>query len=474
MKTKIMVLSLLAVVISLSIYADPACKNRVDKSKKTSSSTQVAEVVISRSDYIRRLQGFWLGQCIANWTGIITENEKPVAPFYTDADWGGKNTKGKVIDWVLVEKGKAWSADDDTDIEYMYQHVMYHKKKSILSPEDIRDAWLNHIYVCTSEDTVSRHPLPCGLMHAYCFNKGKGGIPSWLWASNRRAFELMRQGMLPPATGLPPNNKIGHLIDAQLTTEIFGLYAPARPDVAMKLADLPIRTVGYHEAVWISEFYVIMHSLAPYVDPGLSMQKKTVWLAEQARKRLPDGSVSAHMYDFIKADYLNNPDKNNWEKTRDAMYQNYQINGDAGYKHTSGIGSEINFAAGMVSWFYGQGDYKRTVQIGVLCGWDSDNPTATWAGLLGFLIGIDGVKNQFPDNQLSELYQISSRRANFPNHTPDQPGEDTFELMAQKGAKIIDRVILEEMNGSVDLIKGEWRIPDPGVKHIAPAKYFIR
>ena len=138
------------------------------------------------------------------------------------------------------------------------------------------------------------------------------------------------------------------------------------------------------------------------------------------------------------------------------------------------IGSEINFAAGMVSLFYGQGDYKRTVQIGVLCGWDSDNPTATWGGLLGFLIGIDVVKNQFPDNQLSDLYQISTRRANFPDHTPNQPGEDTFELMAQKGAEIIDRVVLEEMNGSVDLVKGEWTIPDPGARHVTPAEYFSR
>ena len=456
-----MVLSLLAVAFSLGVHAGPECKNSIDESKETSSSvTPANEVVISRSDYIRRLQGFWLGQCIANWTGIITENEKQVAPFYTDEDWGGKNTKGKLIDWWLISKGKAWSADDDTDIEYIYHHTMYHKKKSILSPEDIRDAWLNHIYACQSGDT------------GYC--EGKEGKPSWLWASNAKAFDLMyHQGMLPPATSLPKNNKIAHLIDAQLTTEIFGLYAPARPDVAMKIADMPIRTVGYHEAEWISQFYIIMHSLALYVDPGLSMQEKTVWLAEQARKRLPDESVSAHMYDFIKADYHCNSDKNNWEKTRDAVYQNYQINGDAGYKHTSGIGSEINFAAGMVSLFYGQGDYKRTIQIGALCGWDSDNPTATWGGLLGFLIGIDGGKNQFPGTQLSELYQISTRRINFPDYTPDQPGEDTFELMSEKGAEIIDRVVVEEMNGSVDLVKGEWTIPDPGAD-IAPAKYFNR
>ncbi len=33
------------------------------------------------------------------------------------------------------------------------------------------------------------------------------------------------------------------MIDAQLTTEIFGLLAPGNPDLALDIAYLPIRTV---------------------------------------------------------------------------------------------------------------------------------------------------------------------------------------------------------------------------------------
>ena len=29
-------------------------------------------IKISRSEYLNKLQGFWLGQNIANWTGLIT------------------------------------------------------------------------------------------------------------------------------------------------------------------------------------------------------------------------------------------------------------------------------------------------------------------------------------------------------------------------------------------------------------------
>ena len=42
-------------------------------------------------------------------------------------------------------------------------------------------------------------------------------------------------------------------------------------------------------------------------------------------------------------------------------------------------------AASIVSLMYGEGDFKKTVQIAVLAGWDSDNPAATWGGLLGGL-----------------------------------------------------------------------------------------
>ena len=34
------------------------------------------DYIVSRSEYLNRLQGFWLGQCIANWTGLVTEMDK--------------------------------------------------------------------------------------------------------------------------------------------------------------------------------------------------------------------------------------------------------------------------------------------------------------------------------------------------------------------------------------------------------------
>ncbi len=405
---------------------------------------QADDLVVSRSDYHEKLQGFWLGQCIANWTGLRTEGLKKTAPFFTDKAWGtNQGRNNRKIEFVLVEEGDAWGADDDTDIEYIYQELLLDNATSILTPEQIRDGWLRHI-------------------------KTEG--QNFLWVSNQRALDLMMADMLPPETSLPKNNAMYDQIDAQLTTEMFGLFAPGRPDVALKMAHLPIRTTAYRDAEWISEFYVIMHSLASTLDPNLSMKEQTQWLAEQARKRLPNSSFPAKMYDWIKAEYENNPDKDNWEKTRDQFNLRHTGVTTDGYNYRSWFDAGINYGASLISLFYGEGDFKRTIQIATLCGWDSDNPAATWGGLLGFMLGREGVEKQFPDKKLSGLYNISRTRINFPDRTPGQPGDDSFVLMAERGIQVIDRVVIEEMGGGVDLDKGVWCISGTGGR-IEPAKY---
>jgi len=215
-----------------------------------------------------------------------------------------------------------WGADDDTDIEYIHQSILDVNNRSIVTPEQIAEGWLKHI-------------------------DGNRSI----WVSNRAALNLMRKGILPPGTSNPGNNKDYDQIDAQLTTGIFGLFAPARPDVALKIAHLPIRTTAFTNAEWISEFYVIMHSLASRVDPKLGMKEKTFWLAERARKRLPAESFPAKMYDFVRNEYDRNPDKDDWEKTRDALHNRYVGKGKDtdGYKYRWHIDAGINFGASLVS-----------------------------------------------------------------------------------------------------------------------------
>ena len=92
------------------------------------------------------------------------------------------------------------------------------------------------------------------------------------------------------------------------------------------------------------------------------------------------------------------------------------------------------------------------MKIAVLAGWDSDNPAATWGGLLGFIYGREGVEETF-GRKFSDRYNIHRTRTGFP--VPN--GVDNFNDMAETGVEIVDRVVVEEMGGEVK--DGSWIIP---------------
>ena len=312
-----------------------------------------------------------------------------------------------------------WGADDDSDIEYIYLELLLDHQTSVLTGDQIRDGWLKHI---------------------------KHEEENYLWVSNQKAFDLMKEGLIPPATGDPANNPEYEMIDAQLTTEIFGLFAPARPDIALTMALLPVQNTAREESQWISEFYVTMFSLASAVDNTLPVKEQVFRMAEQAKERLPQSSYSYKMYDYVKSKY---DEGIPWEQARDSVYYRYQVNQSDGYDMTSRslycngcFAAGINFAASLISLFYGEGDIIETIKIGTLAGWDSDNPTATWGGLLGFMIGREGVEKAF-QRKFSNRFNIHRTRVGFEND-----GIDSFENMAGKGTRVTDSLIRFEMKWS--------------------------
>ncbi len=403
-------------------------------------------ITISVTEYKDKLKGFWLGQCIANMTGLVTEMDKigdigdiKTGSFYTSEDWGKLDQPSifspdkpsdlsKTIDFVFEQEG-VWPADDDTDLEYMYQNLLLENNTPFLSPSQIRDGWIKHI---------------------------RGEEENFLWVSNQKAFDLMKEGYLPPQTSDPKLNEHYEMIDAQLTTEIFGLFAPGRPDIALEMAKLPILTTARYNAKWISDFYVSMYSLSATLDLSRDIKENIFIIADQSSNLLPDSSYSSKMYEFVRGQYESGI---TWEEARDNIYNRYQVKSEDGYDITSKnlycngcFAAGINFAASLISLFWGEGDLKETIKIGTLTGWDSDNPTSTWGGLIGFIIGKEGVEREF-DRSFSEKYFIHRTRQNFKRDVDD------FENMSNNGIKIINRMIENDLNGRYDKENQLWYIP---------------
>lgn len=392
---------------------------------------------LDQTDYASCLRAMWLAESIATWTGLRSEGKITGPPFLTDADWGSDLGKGP-LEFVLALD--PWPGDDDTDVEYVALHAMTLAGSPWLTPAQLASAWLAHM-----DD-------------------------EYLWVSNQQALDLMRRGVLPPGTGLPAANQSWLKIDAQLTTEFFGALAPGMPDVALALADLAIQNTAGGHAAHASQFYVILYSLAPLTDPALPMRDRILSLYAQARARIPDTSKAADIADTVLADYLANPDINDWERTRDLVYARYQSNAAAnGFKYRQWTESSVNFATGLIALLYGEGDFLRTIQIGTLSGWDSDNGTATMGGLLGLMLGRDALIAQIESGLgappgslvLSDRYDIERTRNNLPDHTPADPGaHDTFALMASRMIPLVEHTILEH-GGLADPHQKQWLLPRP-------------
>ena len=117
-----------------------SCKTKIKNNEATGISIKEEKeiIILSRKDYTNQLYGFWLGQSIANWTGLVTEMDKignlgeiKTGDFYTRDDWGkpdqpsiwGKGVPSDLsstIDFVFKNSDEIWGADDDTDIELLF------------------------------------------------------------------------------------------------------------------------------------------------------------------------------------------------------------------------------------------------------------------------------------------------------------------------------------------------------------------
>jgi hypothetical protein len=378
-------------------------------------------VTVDRNVYADRLRAMWLGECIANWTGLQTEGDRTTAPFFTDADWSR-------FGYVLNQD--PWLADDDTDIEYVYMHLLDENQLTTLTPEIIRNGWMKH-------------------------------MNGWIWVSNAHVRSLFDQGLRPPATSLFNANELAIQIDAQLTTEVFGAIAPGMPEKALQMANLPILTTANGHAAHASQFHVLLYSLAALVDTTMSGREQVLWLVNEARRYLPATSKAIDIIDFVREDYLSNPDIDDWESTRDKIYDRYHLNAAAnGFRYTTWYESSVNLATAVMCLLYGEMDMRRTVRIGSLSGWDSDNPTATMGGLVGLVLSYDKLVSQFPEQAtFSDRYNINRTRTNMPDYLPnDNSAEDTFIDLVERMLQIIDLAV-EEAGGIVSA--NEWILPEP-------------
>ncbi len=313
------------------------------------AASAMADRQISADVYLDKLQGMWLGEIAGNYA----------ARGYFDNGGTQKLREGAVkrggwdydIGWASFLQSTQWVGDDDTNLEYLYMTML--AGDSDPSYASIGQAWSDHV-------------------STYKF-----------YIANRQAGILIDDGYAPPETGSMQSNMHWYAIDSQITTETLGSAAPGMRQRAADLAGRfgSVSNSGY--SLHAAQYYAAMYSAAAIdSDVQTLINKGLEVVPNTSRTR----EVIQDVLDWYAADAAD--ETLDWRATQELLYDRYGSNNPASNnRYRNWIESTVNTGATTLALLYGQGDFKDTVEIAVLAGWDTDCNSATAAGLLGMVKG---------------------------------------------------------------------------------------
>jgi hypothetical protein len=358
----------------------------------------------------------WLGQLIGNYAGRQTEGK-----------WSGSSPNpDPCVPWVIKHPNDAngWNADDDTDIEYIAIHILETNGLDCNSQE-IADQWRSHI------------------------------TSSGIYIANRQAWYLMGDGYIPPETGGRTYNEHWYSIDSQITTETLGAISPGLPQPAIDLSGKFAHISNEGFPVHAAQFYTAMYANA-FFEPNV------VTLVTQGLNAIPTTSRTHQVITDVLNWYLEDGNDGilDWRATRRKLYDYYQGSYSYG-RYYNWLESTINTGATVLAILYGQGDFKNTVQIAVLAGWDCDCNPATAGGLIGIIKGYSGLPSDLADPNICSNVYKNVYRPYLPDPNQYRPQYDTITNIAARLTALTEQNILD--NGGYITGSGQaktYNIPD--------------
>jgi hypothetical protein len=347
---------------------------------------------ISVEEYQDKVYASWLGQIIGNIYGLPHENQYINEPGTENFPYG---YRGWALE-VMQEVNGAFS-DDDTDIEYMYLLAM---EKYGIEPAyaDLKSSWLHH-------------------------------VRERVWLANRAALAFMHYGYTPPITGMKDINPHWFQIDPQLVNEIWAVTAPGMVQYAAAKSDWAAQITNDDWGVEPTIHYGAMYAAAFFES---DIHK----LIDIGTAALPRSSRFAETVEDMKQLHRKYPD--DWEKSRKEMAEKYYHNEPL---ETRTIwNANLNGACGILALLYGEGDFQKTLDLACAMGFDADNQAATMCGLLGVILGTDGLPpgllQPLPETEwelpFNDLYKNVSRY-----DMADASLKEMATRMAVQGEKII-------------------------------------
>lgn len=354
----------------------------------------LAERSMSLEEYESRVTAGVLGQVAGTLTGyefIWGYDGTPFAPLPEEwftllgGPYGGGSARGGAGVSRMLENGVG--GDDDYHIDFFSQHIL--EEEGVLpSYAQIMQQWRDH--------SVSD------------------------WGGGAGAMKLIRQSRLTaPYSGQQEYGNTWHwCTEAYIENETLGLVVPGMPVQAYRLAERFASLTGDYDSLDWGRFWSVAYALA-FVEDDVSV------LLERASGALLAQSHPMEIYRTCCALY---EAQTPWKEAVLKIESMCQYIPDSDNLQCA---PDVNNGFAILAVLYGQGDWLSSVQYAAVSGYDADCTAATVGGLLGVMVGMEGM----PQEVLDVLWQAGQAvYVNDVNFTPhiqkDYPETQTFGEIA--------------------------------------------
>ena len=204
--------------------------------------------------------------------------------------------------------------------------------------------------------------------------------------ANMQARKNILDGIMPPLSGHPKYNMHANDIDFQIESDFIGFINPGMPHAAMLMADSIGRIMAYGDGLYGGMFVSAMHSLAFF-------ETDAKVIVEKALKCIPSESGYAKTIQTVIDGYKSDPI--DWRKTWATLQERYGEFDICVPYHPFNIDASLNGAYVTMGLMYGENDLRKTIEITIRCGQDTDCNAANAAAVLGVMHGYDAINETF-------------------------------------------------------------------------------
>jgi hypothetical protein len=298
------------------------------------------------------------------------------------------------------------------------------------NPEDLRNSiGEDDLYVQMSfMMTMDEHGLDAP---AEKFAESFANAGYMLFHANRKGRKNVWDGIKPPLSGHPDYNLHADDIDFQIEADYIGLMCPAMPQTANEICDKIGHIMNYGDGVYGGMFVSALYSAA-YFETDINK------ILETSLKSLPEESQYHQILVDVIEGYKRNP--KDWRKTWHELYEKWGEVDICCALSDFNIDAKLNGAFIAMGLVYGEGDFKKSMEISTRCGADSDCNPSNCSGVMGIILGYDNIPKEWT-KYIDEIADSTFIYTNYSfNKAVDKTLHYAKELIVKNGGKIEDGI----------------------------------